>query len=961
MSLFFRPGQTSQSVIFFLQDSSSTVGAGLTGMAYNTSGLEAWYKIGATGALTQITLQSLASDESSWTSGGFVEIDSTSAPGGYRLDMPNVAVASEEYVSLLMRGATNLADTWIRLECRLFPSDLRVIQGDAQSVTDLKDFADAGYDPATNYITGIAGTINTLDGLDTAQDTQHATTQAAVAAVGVASGTGLNYEATDDNTGGAIKSVTFVGTETSGTFASTEAEDGTYHQIDDATDAIDIVYQFEVGGIRRAVQAIWKGYVSGSNDTITVQAYDFVGADWGTRTTITGQAGTDNINIPISLLQKHTGTGTDSGLVLLRFVCSGQSNPTLYTDELLVEAAIANQSVGYANGAIWVDTNASNTNTTDFVDGTADNPVSTWAAAEALATSLGITRFELAPGSSITLDANSDNFQINAPGSTVALGGQSVSGTVIKGATISGNDDGSNSNPTSYFDCLMGSNTLGLHKLKQCGLSGTITLAEAGTYDWTFCYPEVAGTGTPAVDVGTAVANTNLNIRSYSGGIELQQMGDTGTDNVSLEGNGQLVINANCSGGTVVVRGNFRITDNSGSVNLVTTIPTVDQVHSGTAQTGTANTVTLAASASSTDGQYDPGSITIIAGTGAGQARNIIDYNGTTKVATIDKDWRTNPDSTSSYVITTNPGQLHVNEGLAQGGASTSITLNSAASATDDVYIGQTVFITAGTGQDQARIVTDYNGTTKVATVHKAWATNPTSASSYVMLPLPAIGDSVVNIETDTNELQTNQGNWLTATGFSTHSAADVRTEMDSNSTQLAAIVADTNELQTNQGNWITADVSALATAAALATVDANVDAILVDTGTTIPATLTTILADTNELQTNQGSWITADVSGLATSAALATVDANVDAILVDTGTTIPAQITALNNLSAQQVWEYNFGNSRTPEQALAFLRNKWVISSGTLTVYDTDDTTALWSAATTQTAGDPTSAVDPA
>ena len=74
---------------------------------------------------------------------------------------------------------------------------------------------------------------------------------------------------------------------------------------------------------------------------------------------------------------------------------------------------------------------------------------------------------------------------------------------------------------------------------------------------------------------------------------------------------------------------------------------------------------------------------------------------------------------------------------------------------------------------------------------------------------------------------------------------------------------------------------AALATAASLATVDSNVDAILVDT---------------NELQTNQGDWATA--TGFATAADLVTVDANVDAILVDTGTTIPAQITALNDFN---------------------------------------------------------------
>jgi hypothetical protein len=61
----------------------------------------------------------------------------------------------------------------------------------------------------------------------------------------------------------------------------------------------------------------------------------------------------------------------------------------------------------------------------------------------------------------------------------------------------------------------------------------------------------------------------------------------------------------------------------------------------------------------------------------------------------------------------------------------------------------------------------------------------------------------------------------LTATGFSTHTAANVRTEMDANSTQLSAIVADTNELQID---W--ADGGRL---------DVILDAVLVDTGTTIP------------------------------------------------------------------------------------------------------------------------------
>lgn len=48
----------------------------------------------------------------------------------------------------------------------------------------------------------------------------------------------------------------------------------------------------------------------------------------------------------------------------------------------------------------------------------------------------------------------------------------------------------------------------------------------------------------------------------------------------------------------------------------------------------------------------------------------------------------------------------------------------------------------------------------------------------------------------DTDELQINQGDWATATGFSTHSAANVRTEMDGNSTKMISIETDTQDIQ---------------------------------------------------------------------------------------------------------------------------------------------------------------------
>lgn len=163
----------------------------------------------------------------------------------------------------------------------------------------------------------------------------------------------------------------------------------------------------------------------------------------------------------------------------------------------------------------------------------------------------------------------------------------------------------------------------------------------------------------------------------------------------------------------------------------------------GEVVSATSNTVTLDAGASSDNGAYDPALILITEGPGAGESRLILSYNGSTKTCVLDRDWKFNPTSLSKYVILSDPGREHVNEGLAQGGTATSITLNTSASASDGAYIGQTVFIRSGTGSDQARRVISYNGTTKVATV-QGWSVTPDTTSAYVMLPTGSISNEEI-------------------------------------------------------------------------------------------------------------------------------------------------------------------------------------------------------------------------
>lgn len=71
--------------------------------------------------------------------------------------------------------------------------------------------------------------------------------------------------------------------------------------------------------------------------------------------------------------------------------------------------------------------------------------------------------------------------------------------------------------------------------------------------------------------------------------------------------------------------------------------------------------------------------------------------------------------------------------GTAQAGTTTTITLDSGASATDGSYVGHSLILISGTGSTSARQVTAYNGTTKVATVNRAWGTAPNNTTVFVI------------------------------------------------------------------------------------------------------------------------------------------------------------------------------------------------------------------------------------
>ena len=121
MKLALKKDSTSQSILLFIQDSSSTVGAGLAGLAFNTSGLTAYYaRPRANPAAITLATQTVTG---AYSAGGFVAIDGTNMPGFYRLDLPDAALATGvDSVVLQLRGAANMAP--LPIEIQLTSADL---------------------------------------------------------------------------------------------------------------------------------------------------------------------------------------------------------------------------------------------------------------------------------------------------------------------------------------------------------------------------------------------------------------------------------------------------------------------------------------------------------------------------------------------------------------------------------------------------------------------------------------------------------------------------------------------------------------------------------------------------------------------------------------------------------------------------------------------------------------------
>ena len=310
---------TSRSEYIFIQNSSSTTGAGLTGLTYLSAGLTAAHVV-ERGTASSIGLATLASASAAWSSAGFVEVDAALMPGVYRFDVPNVVFATADKSVVMLKGATNMAP--VVLEYQI-----------------------VGFNPDDAVRLGLTAIPNVAQGTTGAISTGNATGQVTVATNNDKTGYSLTTAPlTTAQTASAVWDALLASYTTSNSFGARIVR-------------------------ARSTSPSNEAFITGSNhiaaDVHEMQAGVIVAADFAAGAINANALATDAVNeIADGLLNRSLATAGAAGNIAITSIVSSvfQATNTLALDDQVTFVGTA--PVSFSIGAIYYVTSASLTSTT---------------------------------------------------------------------------------------------------------------------------------------------------------------------------------------------------------------------------------------------------------------------------------------------------------------------------------------------------------------------------------------------------------------------------------------------------------------------------------------------------------------------------------------------------------------------------------------------------------------------
>ena len=521
-----------------------------------------------------------------------------------------------------------------------------------------------------------------------------------------------------------------------GDYTDTFTPDGAYYQVEDDNGAMILELDYSVGGAGVGVTFSLFGYLDGNGDTVNIEAYNFDLVAWESIGSIDDAA--SDVLYDFNLDIGHTDT---DGSILIRTNGGALSAATLYIDHAYVSYSIVSQSVGYAGGMIWINTNSGVPGVEGYVNGTADNPCLTWADAITLNTALNLNRFMFSSDSTVTLTASADSFELNGDGATLLLNNQSISSTIIRGMTVSGSFTAVAGGPV-FHTCKTDLDNIHPASFISSGFSGaTAVLVLAGDVFVIDCFSMLAGAASPSLSLGAAISGSNILMRRFGGGCAFTDISAGDTVSADATVGGTLTIDG--TGGNVEMRGGWEALNDlsAGSVTIersaaysdiaringsATPVSNLEDNFDGTGYThDTAPATQLQTTQLATQIGTAGAGLTDLGGMSTAMKAQV---NAEADAAIIDYDPPTNaeleirtPSAEQLAYITANSATGLPVTFTTAGSSTTAAVLNlvdgGAGSATDDQYNGRLLVFTDGTLKGVVTDITDYTGSTTTATI----------------------------------------------------------------------------------------------------------------------------------------------------------------------------------------------------------------------------------------------------
>jgi hypothetical protein len=228
----------------------------------------------------------------------------------------------------------------------------------------------------------------------------------------------------------------------------------------------------------------------------------------------------------------------------------------------LVDSSVARLDLLQLLSAVYIDVLGGYPGTTEGI-GSPSRPSNNLADALTIAQANNIRTFKLY--GALTITSALSDWRIEASGSrstaNVVLTGSMVANTHFSGLTLTGDAGGYE---LQANDCYVGPLT-NLHgDLVACDIIGDIHITSAEHVLLINCATDTGHAALPHVYMG---ANATIHARNWSGELEVREMSPGAVCVVGLDP-GAMTLNADCTGGTVVLRGVGSFINNAPSVTV---------------------------------------------------------------------------------------------------------------------------------------------------------------------------------------------------------------------------------------------------------------------------------------------------------------------------------------------------------------------------------------------------------